>query len=300
MITSTIISYGGWKRCLRIANGSLELVVTLDVGPRIIRCALIGDKNLFVEYPDQMGKTAGDAYHSYGGHRLWIAPEEKPKTYFPDNRPVEWIQDAEWFHVRPPAETSGFQKEINIRLDSENARVRVLHRISNVSKAPVTASVWALSVMAPGGTAIFPHEPFQPHPDRLLPVRPLVFWSYTEMTDPRWAWGKRYIQLTQSDAKNPQKIGAFNSLGWAAYLNEDRLFLKRFPAHTDATYPDFGCNCEIFTNHRMLEVESLGPLRSIAPGESLTHEEQWFISKAGRRGDTEEELQSIIEPALTP
>ncbi|HEX9615095.1 MAG TPA: hypothetical protein VGA55_06295, partial [Bacteroidota bacterium] len=201
MIRSDIIHYGGWEQCLRICNDELELVITLDVGPRIIRCAPGGGENLFVEYADQTGKTGDSIYHSYGGHRLWIAPEEKPKTYFPDNHPVEWSRDGEWFHFRPPTESSGFRKEINVWLDPDRARVRVLHRITNVSPSAQTASVWALSVMAAGGTAILPHEPYQPHPDRLLPVRPLVFWSYTDMTDTRWTWGKRFLRLQQADRK---------------------------------------------------------------------------------------------------
>ena len=30
---------------------------------------------LFKEYDEQMGKTGGDEWRIYGGHRLWIAPE---------------------------------------------------------------------------------------------------------------------------------------------------------------------------------------------------------------------------------
>jgi hypothetical protein len=36
------VSYGGWPNCLRIANDEVELIVTTDVGPRVIRYGFIG------------------------------------------------------------------------------------------------------------------------------------------------------------------------------------------------------------------------------------------------------------------
>jgi hypothetical protein len=42
--------YGGWPNCYRPSNGHLELVVTSDVGPRIIRCGFPGGgQNFFQE-----------------------------------------------------------------------------------------------------------------------------------------------------------------------------------------------------------------------------------------------------------
>jgi len=54
------IEYAGWPNCIQLSNGQIELVATTDVGPRIIRWAFVGGKNLFKESPDQLGKTGGD------------------------------------------------------------------------------------------------------------------------------------------------------------------------------------------------------------------------------------------------
>src|SRR5947209_869066 len=104
LVEMEIVSYGGWDRCARIVSGQIEMIVTLEVGPRIIRLGQIGGPNEFVEYPDEMGKRGGDEYRSYGGHRLWIAPEEMPKTYFPDNAPVEYEVDGQWHVFTAPQE----------------------------------------------------------------------------------------------------------------------------------------------------------------------------------------------------
>ena len=274
--------------------------MTLDVGPRVIRCGFLGDVNHFVEYGDQVGKKGESIYHSYGGHRLWIAPEEHPKTIFPDNAVVKWKQEGEWFHVVPPVETStGFQKEIHISLDPDKNKIRVLHRITNVSGKPQTAAAWAVTVMTPGGRAVVPHEPQRPHPESLLPVRPLVLWGYTDMSDPRWHWGSRFIQLRQDrNARTPQKAGMLNTPGWCTYENNGQLFLKRFPFKQGMQYPDFGCNCEIFTNAKMLEVESLSPLMTLSTNDSIAHEEEWYLFRNVNLGSSQDEIEFSLKPIM--
>ncbi len=51
------IAYQGWANCYRVSNGEIELVVTGDVGPRIIRCGFSGGQNLFKEFAEQLGKN---------------------------------------------------------------------------------------------------------------------------------------------------------------------------------------------------------------------------------------------------
>ena len=51
------VEYRGWKNNLRIANESVELVVTLDVGPRVIAYRKPGGFNVMKNYDEQMGHT---------------------------------------------------------------------------------------------------------------------------------------------------------------------------------------------------------------------------------------------------
>ena len=83
------IPYAGWKRNLRIQGPTTELVITLDVGPRIIRYAFPDDKNVFVELPEQMGGSGEKEWMIRGGHRFWTAPEGD-HSYELDNEPVTW------------------------------------------------------------------------------------------------------------------------------------------------------------------------------------------------------------------
>ena len=53
-------SYGGWDNCLEISNEQVKLVITLDVGPRVIFYGFIDGQNMFKTFDEQMGQTGGD------------------------------------------------------------------------------------------------------------------------------------------------------------------------------------------------------------------------------------------------
>lgn len=289
--------YAGWTNCCRISDGRVELVVTLDVGPRIIRFGLIGGDNEFKEFPKQVGLRGGDEWRSYGGHRLWLAPEDPVRSYYPDNGPVEMEDHGEFLRFLAPPETTGIQKEIDITL--KDGLVSVNHRLRNVGGAPLDVAGWAISVMAPGGTAIVPLPPRGPHPENLLPTASVALWPYTDMSDPRWTWGTRLVLLTQDrKATSPQKAGIAGAPGWAAYANRDRLFLKTFAISSRAPYPDMGSSVEVFTDSEMLELETLGPLARVEPGKSVEHEEEWYLFDGVVLPSDEDGIERVLRPLL--
>ncbi len=296
------ITYRGWPACYRLMRDDLELIVTADVGPRIIRLGFVGEPNEFCEYEEWWGKTGGTEWRNYGGHRLWHAPEVRPRTYAPDNEPVEVQATPEgWAFIQPVEASTGIQKTIIVSFPELSHTVRVTHRLRNLGPWTVELAPWALSVMAPGGMAIIPLPERGPHGVNLLPASGLALWKYTDMSDPRWTWGRRFILLRQDpQASTPQKIGATVVDGWAAYARAGHVFLKRFPYIPDAVYPDLGVNAEFFTNARMLEVESLGPLVRLAPGADVTHIETWALLRDVPDLTSETDIEQHLLPRLQP
>jgi len=291
------LAYGGWDHCLKLTNGVVELVITLDVGPRIIRFGTCGGPNLFKEFPEQMGKTQGTQWMSFGGHRLWHAPEVMPRTYAPDFDPVEHRWDKEALTLYQKTEATGLRKEITIRLRED--RVELDHRLINETPWAIEVAPWCLSVMAPGGRALVPQEPFVEHGVSFEAARPLVLWKFTRMDDPRYTWGDRLIQLRQDEAyPTKQKFGVSNKQGWAAYHLANQLFLKTFDWFEGKTYPDLGCNCELFTMPGFLEVETLGPLEALPPGATAHHRETWFLFDRVTLPEAEAPLLEALQPYL--
>lgn len=249
----------------------------MDVGPRILWFSLKDGPNHLRPNPAHFGLKGGLDYRSYGGHRLWIAPEDPVTTYTPENEPVRFEVGIESARFESQINSFGLKKEIELQWDDRV--VRLIHRVENRSSQLFELAPWAVTVMAAGGECIIPSEPELPHPDGLLPNRRLILWPYTDMNDPRFTWSSRTARLKQTEAPSPQKFGSFVSAGVAAYTNFGETFVKVFDADPKATYPDMGCNFEAFTRHDMLEVETLGPLRVLAPGEYAEHIESWMVIK---------------------
>ena len=293
------ISYGGWNNCLKLSNGTVEIVATLDVGPRLIRFGFEGGPNAFKEFEDTLGQTGGDTWNSYGGHRLWHAPEEMPRTYVADNFPVEMEDHGDFIRLRPPLEaTTGMQKEYDVFL-LEGARARIVHRTYNRNVWGVEFAMWSLSVMDAGGACFFPLPERGPHPENLAPASTLTLWKFSDLSDPRWQWMSKYIGLKQEVNKpSPQKIGAWVPDGWAAYANKNQLFVKFFGAAEDEMYPDLNCNFETFTNEAMLEIETLGPLLVLEPGESVEHVEEWALFDNVEMPQSEADIDKNVLPLV--
>jgi hypothetical protein len=309
-VTREVVPYKGWAKNLRLSNGDAELIVTLDVGPRIISYRLAGGKNVFKEYEEQLGKSGEKDWQIRGGHRLWVGPEDLTRTYAPDNEGVQYTElPDDGVRLTPPRDGKyGIQKEIDLTLAPKGSRVTVVHRLTNGDKNPTALAPWALSVMAPGGVEIIPLPPKKPHPgppknakspEDYAPNQTLILWPFFDFKDPRWSFGHRYITLRQDAKRGPTKIGWAHGLGWVGYLNEGTLFVKRFEYQQGKRYPDRGVNFETFTNEDMLEIESLGPLVRLASGAKVEHTEHWELFKDMEAITTEASIDKQVLPRVT-
>jgi hypothetical protein len=298
------ISYRGWNNSWRLSNGTVDLIVLADVGPRILRYGFCGAENVFHEIPSEAGLTAGTDFRLYGGHRLWVWPEVA-RTYFPDNRKVSVRQAGDTLcfvsavEDYPPG--THLQKQLETAMDETGTRVRVTHRIINRGTDATELAVWCPTMMREGGRAILPLPPRAGmDTEHFQSVGPLTMWSFTDLADPRWILGTEFIQLRQD--KHPgsrfaeQMVGIFDSDGWGAYFSAGMLFVKRAVPITGAPYPDFGCNFEVFTNPEFLELESLAPRVELLPGESTSHTEIWSLDRDVPAGEDDVWIRSAVAP----
>ncbi len=286
------INYKGWENCYRLSNGEVELIITGDVGPRIIRFGFIGQKNMFKEFENELGKTKGDEWLIFGGHRLWHAPESQPRTYYADRDPV-LIKEKEngLIATQIPEPTTGIQKQIEITLSPDTTDVFLEQRLYNHNLWAIETAPWSLTVMAPGGTAILPLPPRGSHPEFLLPTGSLALWPYTNLKDPRLNFGEQFILIKQdSRIDEPQKIGLFTPKAWGAYWNSGFLFKKQVPIQFNGIYPDFGVNFEVFVDNQMLELEALGPFETIPPQGMIELQEHWSLFEVVQEINTENGL----------
>jgi hypothetical protein len=304
-----VVEYRGWKNNLKLSNGDAELIATLDVGPRVISYRLSGGANVLKNYDAMMGGTGEAEWQIRGGHRFWLAPEDLTRTYFPDNRPVKWEQTGpRAVKLVPPPETEyGVQKEMHLELAPTGTRVNLRLKVTNVGTAPTDLAPWGPTVMAPGGVEIIPLPPKSPHPGHpsnakspadYAPNQELILWPFFDFADGRWAFGKQYIFLRQDASQGPTKIGLAHRMGWVGYVNGGTLFVKRFDYREGATYPDLGTRYQTFSNEDMLEMETVGELVTLKPGESAELAEAWELFGNVPDVRTEADVERAIRPLV--
>lgn len=267
-------------RMVRLTNGTVEVVVSAAFGPRILRYAFVGEGNVLGEFPDTSVDTAFGTWRAHGGHRLWVAPEADPQSYAPDDLPVEVrFEGALNVRLTAPTDRAGFAKELVVGLMPEGTEVTVRHRLTNRMAEAQEAAIWALTIFD-GGKAIVPLEPFRSHGEALSPTGPLVLWPFTDLTDARLTLGPRQIEVSTSPGSDrPQKIGLLNRMGSASYEKGALRFTKRYEYAEGERYPDYGVNTEVFVKENFLELETLGPLRRLGPGETAEHLERWTLDR---------------------
>jgi hypothetical protein len=263
---------------LVLSDGVVEVRVAHAHGPRVTAFQRVGGPNVFGDAPGATRETPHGLWRAYGGHRLWAAPESFPETYTLDDAPPDIEAGPARARIRrtPDARTT-FAIEIEVDL-AGNGDVRVTHRIRNDGQREATVAAWGLTIVQPGGVALIPNAAWRAQPEALQPARPYAVWHYTAMDDPRLRWGAHTIGIRCDPARPaPLKIGAGNEHGWFAYVRERTAFVVRSAYVPGAAYPDLGCSNEVYTEGAFCEVETLGPLARLAPGESTEHRETWSL-----------------------
>ena len=292
--------YAGWPNCYRMTNGQIELIVTTDVGPRVIRYGFVGGQNIFKEFQEQLGKTGEKEWQARGGHRLWIAPEAVPESYALDNGAVKAEATGDTITLTGPVEAeTSLEKQIMVKMAGDGS-VTVTHRLRNTGAKTRELAPWALTMMAQGGVGITGFPPRSKHMEVLTPTNPLVMWGFTSFNDPRWTFTQKYLMLRQDPkATTPQKVALFHPETFGAYLLGSDLFVKRYSTIKGGTYPDMGSSYETFTNADFLELETVGPLVKLAKGATTEHVERWNLHRnITIKAWTDAELDRVLLPRI--
>jgi hypothetical protein len=262
-----------------IENSHLKVEFLADGGPRITGLKLSGEaKNLLAETPDMSWTTKYGVFNLFGGHRLWISPEIKNRTDLPDNQGVRIEEIYGGVQIEGAVnELTQLKKTIMITLRPDRPGLRLVHKVENEGLWSVELAPWAITQLKLGGRIFLPQLEKTLDPDNLLPNRSLVMWAYAKWSDPRLILGDQLIKINGEAGDNPFKLGYFNHAGWAGYQINNLFFCKRFTPYWGVKHPDMGCNTEVYVYNRFIELETLGPLGWLQPGECVEHVEDWEI-----------------------
>lgn len=279
------MKYKNYGNCICLENGTIKLIATIDVGPRIVFFGFCDGQNVLFEDTErnfyEINKGYG-VWYAYGGHRIWCAPETVPETYLPDNSKVNVDYDGNTLTLTPAKTAFGKQFSLTITMNEENA-VFVENRITNCSGKAAEFAPWSVTGLAAGGTEIIP---LCSDNNGFLPNRTMSLWSYSDVKDERFTLSDKYALLKHDPStKKAFKVGFNVTGGQIIYVNGSQIFRKSFEDYKNTSYPDFCCNFETYTNNLFLECEILGEMKKYQPGETASITEKWELRSSDWNAD---------------
>ena len=263
---------------LWLEEGDIQIGIALDYGIRVRHLSIKGMENLYYEQPADFsdGFGSADTWKLRGGHRLWLTPE-CDDSYYPDDAPVSYtlkengvliVQDVE-----PPL---GIQKTLEITF-KEDGTVYLMHNFYNRNDHPIRGASWAINSLDASGEIEFSYAGGKK--GDFYPGTVVALWGQTSLADPRLTFYSDRIHAKYLPISDYFKLGVYCPNGVATLESKGQKLTMGFAAPDIRTLPDQGCNFELYMHKMFLEMESLGPVTDIAPGESASHWETWKLEK---------------------
>lgn len=257
-----------------LENDSIRLGVATGFGPRIVWCSRPGEENLLAELGDLSLEVGDGRRHLLrGGHRLWVGPELPELTYQPDDEPVRLVRTDDTVTVVGRADDFGIVKTIEVTLADRGAVID--HTVKGTATATLDVAPWAITQLRPGGVGVLPLGLPGGPTSRLQAAHQLVMWPYTDVHDPALDIGFTEATLT-TDVRGSSKIGTPLLRGWLACVFDDVVFVKRARGSGER-FVDLGATGQIYASTDFMELETLGPIGSVASNNTIHHREVWRL-----------------------
>lgn len=279
-----VVGDADWQAQIQVIdNGRVRVAADALHGGRLVAYALAGRNALYTDpaHPTWVYPENHD-YLGPAGGRVDIGPEETLPTHRALWSGAWAIERVDPLHLRmtSPVDTvTGVQLIRDVALDPDSTHLRCTQTMRNITDHPLRRAYWGRSLSPGGGifvTGLSPDSRFPKQyiqysnwPDSFILMRP---------SDP--AISIRGGYLVMRGAPQQYKIGLDTRAGWLAYLMRNGLlFVKRFSVYPERRYADIAglTICVWSFADRMVELEPLGPEELLAPGQSASFSEDWWL-----------------------
>lgn len=263
---------------VEVQVGDWLIETTTEYGPRITGARRADSPGFLATLPTdvKIEVGGGDPYVFHGGHRLWAAPERPSVTYASDSHVVDVNSSEDGVVITAQPDAANVGKTLEVRADGSSLLVE--HRLCNGGSTRMDVSAWGITQLRLGGTALLASgEPGDP--DGLQADRSMSIWPYTSLADPRIRWTNRVVVIDATPGPR-LKLGAGPEPGSLGYFLDGFLFSKQVAGALEGAYPDRGAVGQVFVGDDFCELESLGPIKTLSPGETTSTTERWSMRPA--------------------
>jgi hypothetical protein len=296
-----------WDSVVVLKNGIVTLAAVPKIGGRVMQYDLGTHPSIYI-HESMIGKNIVSGDSMVGGFRQLPSPQSDfqwpspPKVDFgaytctvlqnnADSAVISLVSPIEDSNLDKYKTHKGLQFKREITLYKASSHVRVVMTMYNRGQQSMTHGIWDItqSACSNNGTADTNN-----------------FWVYFQRYQQSTLGGnKGYVRYGNESTgasaqwipeaapgnimgvqfkKQRGKIGADCRAGWICFNDryDAYAYVKTFTYQNGKSYPDSGASVQVYTypNFNMLEVEVLGPITTIAPGDSVTLVENWFAARS--------------------
>jgi hypothetical protein len=303
-ISITVVNYHGWTNAVVLNNGLVEAVIVPDAG-RVIQFRFTGDASgPFWENTNLFGATSTatnwNTEGSFGGDKSWPSPQSDwnwpPPSGF-DGSPNQYSISNGTVTLTTPVDATYkivTTRIIELAADKPVMRIKTLfQRTATTTWESKNLGVWVITqTRDPVGVYV-------PLPSQSIFAEGLRVWDNDMPAGFRR--DKNLVSLTRDHAR-PHKVGFDAShVAWVGTNVSLRIDNPRVAGLPAGSYPDEGCNLEIYTNPRApyVELECLGPLSLLQVGGQMTMATTYTLFHR-TESDADAEAKKILDSIPAP
>jgi hypothetical protein len=284
----TPISYHGYTHAWRLDNGLIEAVIVPEIG-RLMHLSLKGGSNVLWVNDQLMGTRLDGkqtAWINLGGDKSWPSPEAEwgrytgDKSWFPprafDGLPaLAYATNQTVVMVSPVDSHYGIRVIREFEMAPRGPVLTVRTRYERLSGDPSRVGIWIITQLGE------PEAIFIPLPGATNAAQSCVALSRT--LPPSLTLATNGWLALKRDPRDAYKIGT--SASTLIWVGKETVVRIDSPRLAGADYPDRNSSAEVYTNGGELEyveLEMLGPLYRLAPGQSISQTNTYTLHP--RRG----------------
>ncbi len=306
--TSNYNNWGAaWDSVVVLKNGIVTLAAVPKIGGRVMQYDLGTHPSIYIHKP-MIGKNIVCGDSMVGGFRQLPSPQSDfqwpspPKVDFgaytctvlhnnADSAVISMLSPIEDSNLEKYKTHKGLQFKRDITLYKGSSRVKVVMTMFNKGQQSMTHGIWDITQSSCSNNDTTDLENFWVYFQRYQQSSLGGNKGYVQYKNEGTGAGEQWVPDTAPGnimgvqfKKLRGKIGADCRAGWICFNDryDAYAYVKTFSYQNGKTYPDSGASVQVYTypNLNMLEVEVLGPLTTIAPGDSVTLEENWFAARS--------------------
>lgn len=271
----------GYDGCVELSNAATRVVIEPNLGGRVLSYALEGVEALYQD--DRYDGATADTplpRNLLPGGRYDVGPELtlwKSEALWLGRWRAEIIgpRRARLTSVIEPV--SGLQVIRRFELDPTGSRLVCEQTVVNRGEIARRVSYWGRTFVPAGGICLVPLNPHSRFPAGYVEHFSSDAIKLHPAKDPRIASRNGVMIINGTPATSKVMVDAAE--GWLAYLAPgDLLFLKTFPVDSNRLYGGVTSDSvAIWFDGVRCELEPLGPLEHLKPGERAVFTEVWSL-----------------------